>query len=255
MDCRIAHLSDLHFGCEDPSVVQGLQLDLQEHNPALIVVSGDLTQRARAVEFSAAKRFLTALPFPKLVVPGNHDVPLLHLWERFLFPFRRYSTHFDTHFNPFAQVQRFAIVGINTVVPHRWKSGRISAGEFGRVSELLKAVPSDHIPILVMHHPLAEELSRPENLKWFKDLNIRIILSGHSHLERSDALISGGKSGQPIIWIQAGTAVSLRKRGEVNSYNLIATEGSRLTVDARAWDGARFQLKIRRTFELNVFIQ
>ena len=253
MDGLIAHVSDLHFGREDPAVVQGLVLDLKEQNPALIVVSGDLTQRARTAEFSAAKRFLAELPFPKLVVPGNHDIPLLHLWERFLYPFRRYNECISAPLNPFVDMPPFAIVGINTVVPRRWKEGRISSAEFSRVKEILKSVSRERINVLVMHHPLREALSRPVNMKWFEELKIRIILSGHHHLESSAMVpLEGTMLGQTVTWIQAGTAVSVRHRGEANSYNLIRIDKNNLNVYARVWSGKRFELKIRRVFDLKI---
>src|SRR3546814_12464457 len=71
----IAHLSDLHFGRIYEPVVTALLADLASAPPNLIVISGDLTQRAKNSQFAAARRFLDALPAPFLVIPGNHDLP------------------------------------------------------------------------------------------------------------------------------------------------------------------------------------
>ena len=76
---RIAHISDLHFGTESPPVVEGLLADLLAAQPHLVVVSGDLTQRAKRSEFVAARAFLERVPFPQLIVPGNHDIPPFQL--------------------------------------------------------------------------------------------------------------------------------------------------------------------------------
>ena len=59
--------------------------------PQLIVVSGDITQRATCAQFDAARRFLEALPrCPRLLLPGNHDIPLFALWQRAFSPYARY---------------------------------------------------------------------------------------------------------------------------------------------------------------------
>src|SRR3954471_23558291 len=73
---RIAHLSDLHFGAEDPAVATALVADLAPSAPALALSSGALPQPAPRPEFAAARAWLDALPYPRLAVPGNHDLPL-----------------------------------------------------------------------------------------------------------------------------------------------------------------------------------
>ena len=60
-----------------------------------MAISGDLTQRARVVQFAEARAFLDRLPKPVIVVPGNHDIPLDDVASRFLRPlsgYRRYIT-------------------------------------------------------------------------------------------------------------------------------------------------------------------
>src|SRR5688572_7377593 len=86
----IVHLSDLHFGRMDPRVVTPLVSAVEAVAPDLVAVSGDLTQRARRAQFADAQAFLEALRFPRLVVPGNHDVPLYDIATRFLRPLARY---------------------------------------------------------------------------------------------------------------------------------------------------------------------
>ena len=82
----IAHISDLHFGTEQPAVAQGLLDDLLEIKPDLVVNSGDLTQRARVRQFMAARTFMNRIPFPQLTVPGNHDIPFYDVMMRFFSP-------------------------------------------------------------------------------------------------------------------------------------------------------------------------
>ena len=85
----IAHLSDLHFGRHDETAAERLLADISEVKPNITVVTGDLTQRARHRQFAAARAFLEKLPRPVVVIPGNHDVPLYDIVERFLGPFER----------------------------------------------------------------------------------------------------------------------------------------------------------------------
>jgi 3',5'-cyclic AMP phosphodiesterase CpdA len=78
----VVHLSDLHFGRTDQALIDPLLARVHSEKPDCVVVSGDLTQRARVQEFRAARAFLDRLPRPQVVVPGNHDVPLYRVLER-----------------------------------------------------------------------------------------------------------------------------------------------------------------------------
>ncbi|HUF24294.1 MAG TPA: metallophosphoesterase, partial [Vicinamibacterales bacterium] len=89
----LVHVSDLHFGRIDPAVVEPLRRAMLAAGPDLIAISGDFTQRAKRSEFAAARAFLDSLEPPKLVVPGNHDVPLWNAAARFLTPLSRYRRY------------------------------------------------------------------------------------------------------------------------------------------------------------------
>jgi hypothetical protein len=51
-----------------------------------------------------------------------------------------------------------------------------------------------------------------------------------------------------MLVVQAGTTTSTRLREEANSFNLLTTEGPRLEVGVRAWDGTRFVAGEPRAF-------
>jgi hypothetical protein len=87
----IAQMSDLHFGRHDLTVMEDLLTSVNDNRPDLVALSGDFTQRARHAEFAEARRFLDRISQPKLLVPGNHDVPLYNMFARFLTPFARYD--------------------------------------------------------------------------------------------------------------------------------------------------------------------
>ena len=82
----LVHLSDLHFGRIDRALLSPLARRVLALRPDLVVVSGDLTQRAKSAEFRDARRFLDTLPAPLLVVPGNHDIPYYNVFQRFFQP-------------------------------------------------------------------------------------------------------------------------------------------------------------------------
>ena len=96
----LVHLSDLHFGRVDAQLLEPLRAAVVAARPELVVVSGDLTQRARTSEFEQARRYLDRLPQPQIVIPGNHDVPLYRVWERFLSPLGKYRRHIQRDLEP-----------------------------------------------------------------------------------------------------------------------------------------------------------
>ena len=86
----LVHLSDLHFGRVDERLLDPLVAAVTAARPDVVVISGDLTQRAKRPEFEAARAFIARLPGPRVIVPGNHDVPLYNVVDRFLRPLARF---------------------------------------------------------------------------------------------------------------------------------------------------------------------
>ena len=123
---RVVHISDLHFGRTDGQLVAALIRQTRELMPDLFVVSGDLTQRARTWQFQEARHFLDALDRPTIVVPGNHDVPLENLFDRFFRPFVKYSKYITEDLSPTFHDEELAVVGINTARSFTRASGRIN---------------------------------------------------------------------------------------------------------------------------------
>ena len=79
---KIVHISDLHFGKEDPAIAQVLLEDIQKISTTVVVISGDLTQRARSSQYQSAAEYLDQINFQKLIVPGNHDIALFNLFPK-----------------------------------------------------------------------------------------------------------------------------------------------------------------------------
>ena len=241
----IAHLSDLHFGRHDPEVVAGLGRMMSETRPDLIVISGDLTQRARVHEFEEAQAFLRGLPFPVLVVPGNHDVPLYDLASRWLRPLDRYRRYISADLEPSFVDDEIAVAGINTARSLTWKNGRINERQLDTVRERLAGAPPSAARIVVTHHPFdlppaasgERVVGRAEMaISRMVSCRVDIVLSGHLHLRHAGSSADRYKvAGRPILLVQAGTAVSTRQRGETNSWNLLQIGREEISVNTMAW--------------------
>ena len=246
----IAHVSDLHVGREDPRVVEAALEDLAIHRPELVVVSGDLTQRARRVQFQAARAFLDRFPAPVLVVPGNHDIPLFDLARRFFRPLARYRTLVTPDLDPLFHDEEMAVLGVNTARSNVWKSGRLSHEQIEGIRARLSPLPPRIFKVLVTHHPFIPPPGTParrvlgrglQALQVAEACGVDLLLAGHLHVGFSGDVRAHHLSiRRSILVVQAGTATSLRVRGEPNTYNVITVERAALSLAVRGWDGARF---------------
>lgn len=237
----IAHISDIHFGDADPGVVERLAEKIRELAPDLIVVSGDLTQRARSRQFAEARAFLSRLPRPQLVVPGNHDVPLYNVFDRFVNPLKKFKKYITDDLTPEFVDDELAVFGINTARSLTIKGGRVSKEQVDDLLVKLCALDETRVKMIVTHHPfdLPEGFDEDDIVGRAKkvmpelaECGADIFLAGHLHVSNitHSARRYRMENGYSALIIQAGTAASRRERGEDNSFNVLEVDGHVLTV-------------------------
>lgn len=234
-----------------PELSQAVLALAAERRPELVVLSGDLTQRAKPHQFQEARTFVDAMPVPTLVVPGNHDVPMYRVWERVFAPFGAYRKHFASELEPVFRDHELLVVGINTAFNWTVKDGRIPLRRLREVGELLDAAPESVCKIVVAHHHLIPPpnfgnqrvlANAYEAIDVFSQAGVDLILSGHQHqtyIGNSEEFYPKGRP--PVVILHSGTTTSSRGRAgerEKNSCNWIAVDAQSVTVSALRWDRA-----------------
>jgi 3',5'-cyclic AMP phosphodiesterase CpdA len=248
----IAHISDLHFGRIDPTVVEALLADLAEQKPSLVIISGDLTQRARSSQFMAARDFLARLQSPYTVVPGNHDIPAFNLLRRFADPYRNYRRYITDILSPVYEDDELVVLGLNTSrsVILDFAEGRINRRQMDMITRVFQQAGPDRFRVLFTHHPFLPPPDAPDTqlvgrahkaLKALEAAGVELLLAGHLHRAYSGDIMSHHtRIARSILVAQASTATSTRLRNEPNAYNFITVDLPRVSFLVRSWEGARF---------------
>jgi 3',5'-cyclic AMP phosphodiesterase CpdA len=259
---RLIHISDLHFGAHDPDLVEAVEARVTESDPDLVVVSGDLTQRARTEQFQEACEFLERLRdagHDVLAVPGNHDVPLYDVLRRFLSPLTRYMRYIDDTLCPLQELPGATVLGINTARSLTFKEGRISEEQIAFIRETFDRTDPDAARILVTHHPLfalpvgeglSQAVGRSElALDAVGDAGVDLLLAGHHHLASIHSARDLVTRAGAALVIQAGTATSTRVREQQQSFNRIDVDGRKVTITVERWNGFAFEAADAQPYE------
>lgn len=256
----IAHLSDLHFGAADHRLVAAVTETIRALAPDVVAVSGDLTQRARRRQFLAARRFLDELGFPCVVVPGNHDVPLYNVFARFAAPRAGFRRHIAADRYPSIHDDEVLVIGADTTRSFTIKDGGLRPADLAHLLGALAAAPPRAVKVVVCHHPfdrsgLGGHWTRPaavrDAVKRLVEAGTDILLTGHLHVSGAGHTAERyATSDRSAIVVEAGTATSVRGRGEPNAFNVLRVEAESVSVERLAWDGAvnRFVPSHRESF-------
>lgn len=242
----IVQISDTHFGRIDYAVIHRLREKILEISPNLIVVSGDLTQRARSHEFQEARDFLDSLPKPQIVVPGNHDVPLYNVFARFFTPLNKYKKYISSDLQPFYRDEEAAVMGVNTARSFTVKGGRINEEQVETIREKFSSLPENMLKAVVTHHPFDVPDGYDEGdivgrakmaMRLVADCGVDLFLAGHIHIGHTSETAKRYDVGahRPALIVQAGTATSTRGRGQTNSFNVIEFDHPALDIKRMDW--------------------
>lgn len=252
----LLHISDTHFGTEQAPVVEALVRLSNDLSPDLLVLSGDITQRARPEQFAAARRFVDRLGVPRLVIPGNHDIPLFNGVARLLFPYARFQSTFGETLEPMHDSADLLVLCVKTTRRLRHVEGQVSAAQIERVALRLHSARPGQLRVVVVHQPLLVEGEAEKKhllrgceaaLQHWAAAGADVALGGHIHLPYVRELSPAGAGGARIVVAQAGTALSSRVRRDVpNSVNVIRCDAA----DAAGFAIERWDFVAQRsTFE------
>lgn len=245
---KIAHLSDLHFGrIAHPGIVEALVREVNESAVDLVVLSGDLTQRARTTEFEGACRMLSSIEPPTLVVPGNHDVyPWWRPYRRLATPLRRYKRYVSSNLAPTFETEAVAVLGLSTAYGATIKGGRVGPSDRQALRDFFASAPAEQFKVLVLHHHLTEIRSlgphdvagqARKTLDTAVDLGVELILCGHLHVSHIEPLTIIPREHR-IVVASAGTATSNRWRsphGPTNFYNVVTVKDDAFHIEERRY--------------------
>jgi len=251
---QLLHLSDLHFGgLADLDQIEALEQMLPDLRPDAVVVTGDLSQRARHGEFQRARALVqvAARTAPVLVIPGNHDVAW---WTRPLIPFAKaplyakYRRYFGADLVPTLTLPGAIIASALTSHGVSWGSltlqlrdlavkGHLPKREL-RVRGVFDSAPREQTRVLVVHHNvLRGDISRRMGLARWRQAQRRIVASGaevvlcgHDHEEEAELL--GGR----VVVSTAGTLCKRTRGGRPSSFNFVTIEPTAVHITYFRWD-------------------
>ncbi|WP_109806339.1 metallophosphoesterase family protein [Sphingosinithalassobacter portus] len=245
---RLFHVSDIHFGAEDREALDWFARLVREEMPDAVVVTGDLTMRARHREFAAAAAWLESLDRPITVEVGNHDLPYFNLWARFVTPYKRYRALERMIERPL-DIRGVSIVPLKTTARFQfrlnWAKGRVGSRALRETLAMVEEVPKDDLLFVACHHPLIEGGTRMTSqtrggrraLRALAAAGADAVLTGHVH-DPFD--IEHQVAEQPVRLIGAGT-LSERLRESPPSFNEIRIVDTGFETLARVMDEARPQ--------------
>ncbi|MGV3729579.1 MAG: metallophosphoesterase family protein [Sphingopyxis sp.] len=237
---RLFHISDLHFGLEDPAALAWFTHCVRAERPDAVLITGDLTMRARAHEFAAACDWIETLDVPVTVEVGNHDLPYFNPIARFFYPYRRIR-RIERLVEREIDLPGLAVVPLKTTARAQWRldwsKGWVTDKALSRTLAAIDALPPGTMALVTAHHPLVEAgtkgraLTRggERALAALAKRGVAAVLTGHVH----DAFdLNKQTAGGPIRMIGAGT-LSQRIRSTPPSFNELLVEDRALSVRVR----------------------
>jgi 3',5'-cyclic AMP phosphodiesterase CpdA len=238
---RLFHVSDLHFGREDRAAIAWFEGLVREERPDAVIVTGDLTMRARSAEYRAATEWLGGLGVPISIEPGNHDLPYFNPIARILTPYGRFKRVERSIERPL-ELPGVSVVPLRTTARAQWRLnwswGVVKEKRLQEAVQAVRATPYGHLTLVACHHPLVPvepghghglTLRGVNAIIRLAEAGAHAVLSGHVH-EPFDVVHDAGR---PVRLIGAGT-LSERVRESRPSFNELRVDGGQLHVQVRS---------------------
>jgi 3',5'-cyclic AMP phosphodiesterase CpdA len=234
------HLSDIHFGLEDRAALDWVQAAIARERPAAVLITGDLTMRARTREFTAACNWIRSLDVPVTVEVGNHDLPYFNLWERFTNPYMRFRG-LEALLELKLALPGIAVIPLKTTVRAQWRwpwsNGWVTDEALAATLAAIDAVPPGTRVLVTAHHPLTERgpkgqlqtIGGERALAALAGRRVAAVLSGHVH-DAFDLLRETANG--PVRMIGAGT-LSKRIRSSPPGFNELVVSEAGIAVKVR----------------------
>ncbi len=256
---HVLHLSDPHFGAVDSAAANSFLESAASLRPDLTLLSGDLTMRARWGELAAAREFVSCLPEPRLVIAGNHDIPLINQpFDRFFRSFRRFQTTFGNDLEPEWISDGIHVVCLNSNRAFGfhadWSEGRLSRSQLEAMHAKFSGSPDGSLRVLMLHHPLIEPSPRAREVvkplgklvEALEAAKVDLVLCGHFHRSVIQTLEAPG--GWRTVISQAPTVCSFRLQGEPQGFHEILLDGECLEITRHRYRGDSFSPDFSRRF-------
>lgn len=251
---RLVQISDLHFGREDPDLLDPLRTAIDTVAPDLVVMAGDFVQRARGSQFRPAADFMTSLQRPWLGVPGNHDIPLFNLLLRVVDPFRRYRRWICNDLEPSIDLGDIQVVGLNTTDPWAHQRGRVDERDVRRIGDAISSRDGG-LTVIAAHHPFHHTpdseknlmIGASEALEHWAQCGPHVIMSGHLHQWLVEPFVRR-KGANMTLQLHCGTGLSTRRRGHPNDFAVLDCTGESVAVTRMVAEDGSFQQAARTEY-------
>lgn len=231
----IFHVSDVHFGVEDPAALEWFATAVRAEKPDAVLCTGDLTQRAKHAEYAAAAKWFASLEVPIMLQPGNHDMPYYNPWERIRAPYAR-TKALEQAVGSELRLAHALIVPFDTNVRAQmrwpWSDGVVKRRKLDAALARLEAVKDDPRPKLVAcHHPLLPAADGKKNPTIRGDMAFEelaaagasAVLTGHVHIPFDMMRARGNHS---MRMIGAGTLSTRLRQRTPPSYNVVQIDAA-----------------------------
>jgi 3',5'-cyclic AMP phosphodiesterase CpdA len=241
----LMHISDLHAGWPFRlELAEQVAREAHALRPDLVVISGDFVQRADfAVQWRVARGYLASLPQPQLVVPGNHDVPLVNVFNRLVNPLAQYRRNISPDLNPVFERPGLVVVGGCSAHGLTVDGGKVSRAQLAAMETAFCRYPDEVCKVAVLHHhvvnPPGNEgrsviTNAVEVVQMFDRCGVDLFLCGHIHVSYIGTTLDVQRDlRHGTIICQSGTTTSrrgrLREHGK-NSYNVIEIDGGTIRI-------------------------